>query len=248
MACFVPFNNRNLDISFFVFRPTVVLVEELVDALKDFSACTETLGCVNSSIFRSIHGNLIIWYAAWMKRSRENKEMLISSLLQMLKSLSNKGVLVEYRFVDAYAGESKEGSCVAKFYTGDVICLNVATSTAGDLNDVSYANLAIFKDRFWKMEGAVSGVCLKLQDMPAVSCLYVWKSLQHCYSWILNADHRKTMVPYLDRFKLDIKYDIFRVVYVSTEAALSWHSNSTSPALTLASEGESKEQRQVMQI
>lgn len=172
----------------------------------------------------------------------------VSLQLQMLKNLSNKGVLVEYRFVDAYAGESKEGSSVAKFYTGDVICLNVATSTAGDLNDVSYANLAIFKDRFWKMEGAVSGVCLKLQDMPAVSCLYVWKSLQHCYSWILNADHRKTMVPYLDRFKLDIKYDIFRVVYVSTEAALSWHSNSTSPALTLASEGESKEQRQVMQI
>lgn len=59
MACFVPFNNRNLDLSFFVLRPTVVLVEELVDALKDFSACTETLGCVNSSIFRSIHGNLV---------------------------------------------------------------------------------------------------------------------------------------------------------------------------------------------
>lgn len=248
MACFVPFNNRNLDISFFVFRPTVVLVEELVDALKDFSACTETLGCVNSSIFRSIHGNLMIWYAAWMKRSRENKEMLISSLLQMLKNLSNKGVLVEYRFVDAYAGESKEGSCVAKFYTGDIICLNVATSTAGDLNEVSYANLAIFKDRFWKMEGAVSGVCLKLQDMPAVSCLYVWKSLQHCYSWILNADFRKTMLPYLDRYKLDIKYDIFRVVYVSTEAALSWRSNNISRALPLASEGESKEQRQVMKI
>lgn len=247
MACFVPFNNRNLDISFFVFRPTVVLVEELVDALKDFSACTETLGCVNSSIFRSIHGNLIIWYAAWMKRSWENKEMLISSLLQMLRGLSSKGVLVEYRFVDAYAGESKDGSYVAKFYTGDIIFLTIAVSTTGDLNDVSYANLAIFKDRFWKMEGAVSGVCLQSQNMPTVSCLYVWKSLQHCYSWILNSDCRKTTLPYLDRFKLDIKYDIFRVVYVSTDTASSRHSNN-SPALMLATRGESEEQQQVMQI
>lgn len=169
--------------------------------------------------------------------------------LQMLRSLSSKGVLVEYRFVDTYAGESKDGSYVAKFYTGDIIFLSVAVSTDGDLNDVSYANLAIFKDRFWKMEGAVSGVCLKSQNMPTVSCLYVWKSLQHCYSWILNSDSRKTTLPYLDRFKLDIKYDIFRVVYVSTETASSRHSDN-SPALVLATRGEteSEEQQQVMQI
>lgn len=59
MACFVPFNNRNLDTSFFVFRPTVVLVDEFVDTLKHFSGSTESLGCVRSSIFRSIHGNMV---------------------------------------------------------------------------------------------------------------------------------------------------------------------------------------------
>lgn len=59
MACFVPFSNRNLDLSFFVFRPTVVLVDDFVDALKQFSLCTESLGCVQTSIFKSIHGNMV---------------------------------------------------------------------------------------------------------------------------------------------------------------------------------------------
>lgn len=60
MACYVPFNSRNLDISFFAFRPTVVYVDDLVECLKQFSSYTETLGCVHSSIFRSIHGNMVI--------------------------------------------------------------------------------------------------------------------------------------------------------------------------------------------
>jgi hypothetical protein len=59
MACFVPFNNRNLETSFFIFRPIVALVDELVETLKHFSACTESLGCVQSSIFKSIHGNMV---------------------------------------------------------------------------------------------------------------------------------------------------------------------------------------------
>lgn len=59
MACFIPFNNRNLDISFFAFRPTVVLVGDLIDALKHFSSCTETLGCVQSCLIQSIHGNMV---------------------------------------------------------------------------------------------------------------------------------------------------------------------------------------------
>jgi hypothetical protein len=59
MACFVPFNGRDLDISLFIFRPTVVLVDEFVDDLKQFSLCTESLGCVQNSIFKSIHGNMV---------------------------------------------------------------------------------------------------------------------------------------------------------------------------------------------
>ena len=59
MACYMPFNSRNLDICFFIFRPTVVLVDEFVDSLKHFSLSTETLGCVQNSILKSIHGNLV---------------------------------------------------------------------------------------------------------------------------------------------------------------------------------------------
>lgn len=63
MACYVPFNSRNLDISFFMFRPTVVYVDDLIEALKQFSCYTESLGCVHSSIFTSIHGNMVAIYA-----------------------------------------------------------------------------------------------------------------------------------------------------------------------------------------
>lgn len=59
MACFFPYNSRNLDTSFFIFRPTIVIVDDLVEALKHFSYSTESLGCVHSAIFRSIHGNMV---------------------------------------------------------------------------------------------------------------------------------------------------------------------------------------------
>ncbi|XP_044478341.1 uncharacterized protein LOC123228425 [Mangifera indica] len=215
MACYLPFNNRNLDISFFVFKPTVVVVEELVRALQPISICTQSLGCLQTSIFRSIHGNMIIWYGAWTKRSSENKQVLTSTILSMLTNLSTMAILIEHNFFDAYAGDSREGSSTAKFCTGDIIYMNITSPGAGDINDLSYANLALFRDRFLKMEGAISGVCLKCQTVPRVSSLIVWKSLQYCYSWILNSDYKKTMLPYLDRFNLEIKYDIFRVVHAS---------------------------------
>jgi len=59
MACSVAFNNKNLEISFFVFKPTIVIIDDLVHGLKQFSLTTESLGCVQSSIFRSIHGNMV---------------------------------------------------------------------------------------------------------------------------------------------------------------------------------------------
>ncbi|KAJ9135821.1 hypothetical protein P3X46_032956 [Hevea brasiliensis] len=244
MACFVPFNNRNLDISFFVFKPTVVLVDKFVETLKHFSGSTENLGCVQSSIFRSIHGNMIIWYGAWMKKFSENKELLTSALLSMLANTSSMAIITEHGFFDAYAGESRDGSSAAKFSTGDAISMNIIVPQSGDINDLSYANLAIFKSHFLKMEGASAGVCLNCQSMPSVTCLYVWKSLQFCYSWIINSDHRRTMLPYLERFSLDIKYDIFRVVFVSSDNLLNYQNLPSNQALQNG--GISKEESQVI--
>lgn len=222
MVCFVPFNNRNLDMSFFIFRSTVVLVDNLLDALKHFSLCTETLGCVYSSIFQSIHGNMIIWYGAWMKRTNENKELLSAALLSMLTNVSSMAILVDYRYFDAYAGESRDGSPAAKFSTGDIISMNAALLSDQETNNLPYACLALFKSYFVKMEGVLSGVCMKSQDAPRVACLYVWKSLQSCYSWILNSDCRQKMQSYVNDLSLDVKYDIFRVVYVNGDTVLKF--------------------------
>ncbi|XP_009600017.1 uncharacterized protein LOC107826054 [Nicotiana tabacum] len=226
MACFFPFNSRNLDASFFIFRPTIVIVDDLVEALKNFSFCTESLGCVHSAIFRSIHGNMMIWYGAWIKRSGENKDLLDAALLSMLTNVSSMAILMEHGFYDAYAGETKDHSPAAKFYTGDIVSMNSAASCSHQhdmpIEHFSYACLAIFKDRFNKMDGAVAGVCLKCQTIPKVAAIFVWKSLQCCYNYILNQDSR-SVLPYFDGFSLDLKYDVFRVVYVSGDGALNFH-------------------------
>ncbi|KAL8032204.1 hypothetical protein ABFX02_13G080500 [Erythranthe guttata] len=216
-SCYVPFNSRNLDISFFVFRPTVVYVDDLLHALKQFSSYTQTLGCVHSSILRSIHGNMIVWYGAWMKRTHENKQLLIDALLSVLTNVAGMAILIDHSFFDAFTGESRDGTPAAKFFTGDIVSMSSATLSANndDENKVSYACLAIFKDRFNKMSGARAGVCFKSQSVPRIVCLFVWKSLQFCYTYILTSDYRNTILPYLDGFALDVKYDVFRVVYVS---------------------------------
>ncbi|KAF8030763.1 hypothetical protein BT93_D0062 [Corymbia citriodora subsp. variegata] len=245
MSCFVPFNGRNLDTSFFVFRPTLVVVDELVDALKRFSVSAETLGCVQSSIFRSIHGNMIIWYGAWRRKSSDNKESLNAALLSMLTDVSSMAILVEHSFFEPYAGESRDSSLAAKFSTGDIISVDAAESTNCDIGDLAYACLAILKSRFMKIEGLRAGVCTRSQSRPRVACIYVWKSLQFCYSYILNLEYRNAILPYLDRFSLDLKYDIFKVVYVSSERSAS-HLHYVSPHPMLGHEEESEE-RQVMQ-
>ncbi|KZV51034.1 hypothetical protein F511_01826 [Dorcoceras hygrometricum] len=215
MACYVPFNDRNLDISFFMLRPTVVYVDELVEALKHISSYTESLGCVHSSILRSIHGNLIIWYGAWMKRSTENKRLLSAALVSMLTNVSSMAILVEHSFFNAYSGESRDGSPAAKFFTGDIVSLSSASLSADDLS-VSYESIAMFKDSFGKMNGASCGVCLKCEAHPRIACLFVWKSLQHCYSYILGSDYRKAILP-----SLEVKYDVFKVAYVSGDHVLN---------------------------
>lgn len=147
-------------------------------------------------------------------------------------------ILVEHSFFDAYAGESRDGFSAVRFSTGDTVSMNIAmTPDGGDLNDLSYAFLALFKSRFLKMEGVAAGVCLKCQSSPSVACLYVWKSLQFCYSWILNSDHRSSMLPYLDRHSLEFKYDIFKVVYVNGENVQNFL--SFSPVEMLGNGGES---------
>ncbi|KAL2524422.1 Uncharacterized protein Adt_09476 [Abeliophyllum distichum] len=223
MACFVPFNNRNLDISLLVFRPTVVFVDDLVGALKQFSLCTENLGCVHSAIFRSIHGSMIVWYGAWMKRSNENKQLLNATMISMLTNVSSMAILIHSSFFEAYAGEARNGSPAAKFFNGDIISLCSATLSADNLNEhtVSYGCLAIFKDRFLKMEGATAGVCLKSQTLPKIVGLFVWKTLHLYYSYILKSDDRHAILPYFDGLRLDIKYDVFRVVYVSGDNAVN---------------------------
>ncbi|KAB1222695.1 hypothetical protein CJ030_MR2G027550 [Morella rubra] len=245
MACFVPFTNRNLGLSFFVFRPTDVLVDEFVDALKEFSLRTESLGCVQNSIFKSIHGNMIVWYGAWLKTSCENKESLTTSLISMLTHISSMAILTKYSFFETYGGESRDGSVAVRFHTGDTISVYEAVvASSEDVDDVSYACLAIFRSRFLKMEGVAAGVCFRCEDKPRVGCLHVWKSLQFCYSWVINSDNKTSMMPYLDRFPLEIKYDIFRVVYVNGDNIVL-NSKLSSPAQILETRGESKEEGQV---
>lgn len=141
----------------------------------------------------------------------------------MLTNVANMAILVDHSFFDAYAGESRDGSPAAKFFTGDIVTLNSATLSANESNEngVSYACLAIFKDQFLKMDGARAGVCCKSQSMPRIVGLVVWKSLQFCYTYILTSDYRNKVLPYLDGFAVDVKYDVFRVVYVSGDNVLN---------------------------
>ncbi|KAL2341087.1 hypothetical protein Fmac_009027 [Flemingia macrophylla] len=246
MACSVPFNNKNLDISFFVFKPTIVIIDDLVHSLKQFSLSTESLGCVQSSIFRSIHGNMIIWYGTWQRRSSKEKELLTSTLKSMLtNNISSMAVLTEHSFLEAYGGESRDGSSTAKISSGDIISLHTAVTTTNDLNDLCYAVLAILRSRFAKMEGITAGLCFKGQSKPRVVCIHVWKYLHFCYSWILNSDHRNWMMPYLERFSIDMKYDIFRVVYVSGDNVVDL--NCVSAQKMLENGKECSRQGQVMQ-
>lgn len=163
----------------------------------------------------------------------------------MLSNISSMAVLIEHSFLEAYGGESRDGSSTAKFSTGDIISLNSAVTTTNDLNDLCYAVLAILRSRFAKMEGITAGLCFKGQSKPRVVCIHVWKSLHFCYSWILNSDHRNWMMPYLERFSINMKYDIFRVVYVRGDNVVDLNCISTHQMLENGK--ESSRQGQVMQ-
>ena len=142
----------------------------------------------------------------------------------MLENVSTMAMLIDHSFFDAYAGESRDSSLAAKFSTGDIISMNAIVPTNEGINDLSYACLALFKSYFVNMDGAKAGVCLKNQNQPRMVNLFVWRSLQSCYSWILTSNYRKTVLLYFDDFPLEVKYDIFRVVYVSSDDAVNFQS------------------------
>ncbi|KAJ8510894.1 hypothetical protein OPV22_001328 [Ensete ventricosum] len=221
MPCFVPFDNKKLDVSFFAFRPTGVFADELVDAMKYFSFHAEDLGCVYSSVLRSIHGNMILWYGAWLRRSPDNRKMLNDALLSVLEELSTMGVLLHHGFFEAFFGESKDGSSVAKFSSGDTIFLTAMASTPRDVADLSYACLALHRSFFAKTDGLSAGVLLRCNDQPVVAALMVWKSLHACYSWLLRSDYRNTILPYFSHLSQDSQFDVFKVVYVNCDEILN---------------------------
>ncbi|XP_077242236.1 uncharacterized protein LOC143882664 isoform X1 [Tasmannia lanceolata] len=215
----------------FRFLPVGVFVDDLIEVLKCFSFHSEYHGCAYSSVLQSIHGNLVIWYGAWIKRSNKERKSLEATLISALTNVSSMAMLVEYGFFDTYAGESKDGLPVAKFTTSDTISMGSMLPSSDDLSDLSYASLAVLKSCFLKMDGASSVVCFRSYDKPRVGCLHVWKSLHSCYSWLLGSDYRNTMSPYVNHLSIKFLYDIFRVVYVSNDNVLNIQSFPPRQAL-----------------
>ncbi|KAM0071571.1 hypothetical protein Hdeb2414_s0001g00026741 [Helianthus debilis subsp. tardiflorus] len=225
MASFMPFTNKNLDIFMCVLRPTVAVIDDLVDTLKHFSFFTESLGCIHSSIFKSIHGNMIIWYGAWIKRSNDNKELLHEALFSSLKNLHNMAILVDHSFMVAYGGEARDGYPAAKFSTGDTICFtctNLPSNTKMKEHDFVHTCFSIFQSCFLRMDGTIAGVCLMCTTRPMMINFCVWKNLQSCYSFLLKNNHRDALQDWFRGAIVSMKYDVFKVVYVSADDAWSF--------------------------
>ncbi|KAK8931123.1 hypothetical protein KSP39_PZI016862 [Platanthera zijinensis] len=296
MPCFVPFNS-SLDLTFFVLRSVNVLDDEIIHAMKLFSVQAEDLGCVSSSVMKSIHGNLVVWYGAWMKRSEENRCMLRTALshfrhlicadradgttrprillvwrgrgptvgirpatkiaqimlwerpdeirptrrprqkrqksppllkhsfsrqLSAMENLSHLGILIEHGFYGVRAGESKDGGANARFSSGDTVLLSGMIPASADTDDLLHACMAILRSSFKDIKGSRAGVCLECRDRPMVAILHVWESLQACYSWLIAADYRNNIRPYITSFSNDAQFDIFKVVYVSSDDGLNF--------------------------
>ena len=58
----VGFNDREVSICFVVFKPLVFVMDHFVEALKQFSFSTTNLGCIQSSVLKSIHGNMVFYF------------------------------------------------------------------------------------------------------------------------------------------------------------------------------------------
>ncbi|KAK1308408.1 hypothetical protein QJS10_CPA09g00650 [Acorus calamus] len=196
MPCLVPFNDEEVELSFFAFRPVGLFAEEVVEALKWFSFYNESqLGCAFSCVMKSIHG----------------------SMVSTLSSISNLAILLDHGFLGAYAGQNKDGrsSSAAKFSLGDAVSVYNIFPKNDNNELLSYACMAILRSFLPTMEGVASGLCFNRKDKPMVSCLHVWRSLFDCYSWLLTSDPQTKTLPYLSEVSEDVEYDVFRVVYVS---------------------------------
>ncbi|KAG0501843.1 hypothetical protein HPP92_001915 [Vanilla planifolia] len=184
--------------------------------MKCFSFQAEDLGCLHNSVMKSVHGNLVVWYGAWIKRSEENRRILYNTLLSAIQDLSHLGILLQHGFYDVYAGESNDGQPHARFSSGDAVLLCGMVPVSNDTSEL----LCLHGDPrsgFRKAEGSVAGACLQCRDRPMVAMLHVWKSLQACYSWLIASDYRKTIRPYISNFINDAQFDVFRVIYVSSD-------------------------------
>ncbi|KAL1829559.1 hypothetical protein ACET3Z_007971 [Daucus carota] len=246
MACCMPLKSRNLDVNLLVLKPTVFL-DELVEALKHFTSWSLTFGCIHSAILQTIHGNVIIWYGAWMKKSHENKKLLDSASLLMLERISSVADIIDNNFFEPYGGESKNGSLAATFSTGDTVSFSVIAHSSHDNAsqiDLPYAVLATFQPRFLVMDGATSGVCLKKNydttdnshdrgSNDYVLNFFVWESLEACYSSILRSDMKNINFPHLGGMSLPMKYEVYRVIYVSGDDELDFKHSPWSPHLML---------------
>lgn len=158
----------------------------------------------------------------------------------MLSNISSMAVLIEHSFFDSYAGDSRDGGgAAASFSAGDTISMSVTSiASADEIDGLSYAFLALFRSEFPRLDGVTSGVCLRCQTKPAVACFFVWRSLQSCYSWILSSDHRTSVLPFLERFQVDHKYDVFRVLFVSGDSVVNVGSISPHQILEQGGEGQ----------
>lgn len=244
MPCYVPFDNKSFDLSFSVLRPTGGVADELLTAMKCFSYHAEGLGCAHSSVLKSIHGNLMIWYGAWMKRSREDRKTLNATLLSSLLRISDMAVLLQHGFFEPYAGRfgkfmdhsnsTANRPSAAKFSSGDTILMCGIVPTSEDPSDLSYACLALLQSCFLNSEGISSAVCLRQHDQfgdvekPMVAVFQVWKSLEGCYAWLLNSDYRSTILPYISHLSTDAQFDVYKAVYVSTDDVLDVSMSSNS--------------------
>ncbi|MQM06854.1 hypothetical protein Taro_039690 [Colocasia esculenta] len=221
MPCFVPFSNKDLQLSFFIFRHVDVSADDLLDALKLFSFFTEDLGCIYSSIFKTIHGNMIVWYGAWIRRPDLQRRMLSDHLISALANVSHLAVLLDYGFFESYVGESKDGRPFAKFLSGDTISMSAMTPNSSEaMADLSYACIALLKSYYLKNDGITAGVCFSCLDKPMLASMQVWKSLDSCYAWLINSNYRKNIRPYISPLSSDAQYEVFKVMYVSTDELL----------------------------
>ncbi|XP_078438472.1 uncharacterized protein LOC144708891 [Wolffia australiana] len=216
MPCVVPLDKK-MDLSFFAFRQVGVFPDELIESLKLFSYFCEDLGCVYSAVFKCVHGNLIVWYGAWIKRPEDERRLLYDHLVSTLERASHLGALLDHGFFETYAGMSKDGRSAVRFVKGDTVWMAAMTPNGDDPAKLSYACMAVFKSCYLHEEGVAAGACFTCLDKPMVASVQLWRSLFDCYSWLIRSSHRTSVRPFLAHLSDDCEFELFTVVFVSSD-------------------------------